>query len=306
MEQPIQTNIFREEGNNYIPFLKKGIFVWGKTKKPAFTLAEGATHVALLKNKRKSAFTLAEVLITLAVIGVVAALTIPTLVKNYEEKATVTKVKKMYNTLFNAYRLAILDYGTAGEWGITGRDEGSQDEDEETYNATNAILVRDKLLKNVKTVKLCDNAKDQKACGVADEIYCIDGKNIDFAISSSSKSQTASALLADGSTVVIIANGGVYGFAYRGPGELSNTYANIYYDINGTKSPNTYGKDIFLFYVTENSIIPCGSTNETKFAFANNCYHGYGVACTAWVIYNENMDYLHCDDLSWNGKHKCD
>lgn len=31
--------------------------------------------------------------------------------------------------------------------------------------------------------------------------------------------------------------------------------------------------------------------------------NGYG--CAALVIYNENMDYLYCDDLSWNGKKQC-
>ncbi len=256
-------------------------------------------------SKKLIAFTLAEVLITLAVIGVVAALTIPTLIQNYEEKATVTKVKKMYNTLFNAYRLSILDYGTASEWGITGRDAGSQDEEEETYNATNAILVRDRLLKNVKTVKLCDNAKDQKACGIADKIYLIDGKNIDVNISGS-EGKTASALLADGSSIWTISNGPSKQSTNRGSGELSYVYANIHYDINGIKPPNTYGKDIFMFYLTENSIIPCGTTNETTYTFADNCFNGYGHACTAWVIYNGNLDYLHCDDLSWNGKHKCD
>ena len=30
-----------------------------------------------------------------------------------------------------------------------------------------------------------------------------------------------------------------------------------------------------------------------------------GNGCTAWVIINENMDYLHCSDLSWTGKHSC-
>ena len=36
-------------------------------------------------------------------------------------------------------------------------------------------------------------------------------------------------------------------------------------------------------------------------------YYGGGnmYSCTAWVLYNENMDYLHCDDLSWTGKTKC-
>ena len=47
--------------------------------------------------KRQNAFTLAEVLITLAVIGIVAAITIPALVNNYRERVTVTGLKKMYS-----------------------------------------------------------------------------------------------------------------------------------------------------------------------------------------------------------------
>ena len=30
-----------------------------------------------------------------------------------------------------------------------------------------------------------------------------------------------------------------------------------------------------------------------------------GAGCAAWVLLNENLDYLHCADLSWNGKKKC-
>ena len=47
-----------------------------------FTLAEGATHVAHCNNKQLFGFTLAEVLITLGIIGVVAAITLPTLIQN--------------------------------------------------------------------------------------------------------------------------------------------------------------------------------------------------------------------------------
>ena len=54
-------------------------------KKAAFTLAEGATHVAMSDNIRCVAFTLAEVLITLGIIGIVAAMTIPTLVSKIQE-----------------------------------------------------------------------------------------------------------------------------------------------------------------------------------------------------------------------------
>ena len=34
-----------------------------------------------------------------------------------------------------------------------------------------------------------------------------------------------------------------------------------------------------------------------------NILNGY--TCAAWIIYNENMDYLHCNDLSWDGKKRC-
>ena len=53
---------------------------------------------------KKSAFTLAEVLITLGIIGVVAAMTITTLLAKYQEKQTVTKLKQTYSILSQAIR----------------------------------------------------------------------------------------------------------------------------------------------------------------------------------------------------------
>ena len=60
----------------------------------AFTLAEDATHVGMFDKNRRAAFTLAEVLITLGIIGVVAALTIPTLIANYKKKQAISKLQK--------------------------------------------------------------------------------------------------------------------------------------------------------------------------------------------------------------------
>ena len=59
--------------------------------------------------KKFFAFTLAEVLITLGIIGVVAALTIPTLISNHRKKVYVTQLKKAVNTLTNAYGLMLAD-----------------------------------------------------------------------------------------------------------------------------------------------------------------------------------------------------
>ena len=63
-------------------------------------------------------FTLAEVLITLGIIGVVAAMTMPSLIANHQEKVTVTKVKKVYSILSQAYLIAVEEYGTPDEWVI--------------------------------------------------------------------------------------------------------------------------------------------------------------------------------------------
>ena len=53
-------------------------------------------------NKRKKAFTLAEVLITLSIIGVIAAMTIPTLVLNYQRNITETRIKAFYSNMTQA------------------------------------------------------------------------------------------------------------------------------------------------------------------------------------------------------------
>ena len=68
----------------------------------------------------KKAFTLAEVLITLGIIGVVAAMTIPTLINAQQEKATITKLKKTYSVLQQALLSAQQEYGDVPSWGFVG------------------------------------------------------------------------------------------------------------------------------------------------------------------------------------------
>lgn len=81
----------------------------------------------------------------------------------------------------------------------------------------------------------------------------------------------------------------------------------IIVDVNGIKPPNTIGKDYFRFQVTKNGIMPTGTQKDNNTTFEDRCVKqgADGWGCAAWVIYNENMDYLHCEDLSWDGKKKC-
>lgn len=66
--------------------------------------------------KKYFGFTLAEVLITLGIIGVVAALTIPTLIKNHQKHVYETKVKQTYSLVSNALEAARADYGDPKYW----------------------------------------------------------------------------------------------------------------------------------------------------------------------------------------------
>lgn len=59
----------------------------------------------------KKGFTLAEVLITLGIIGVVAAMTLPSLIQKYRERQCVTALKKAVSVLDNAYRLFLFENG---------------------------------------------------------------------------------------------------------------------------------------------------------------------------------------------------
>ena len=59
--------------------------------------------------KEKFAFTLAEVLITLGIIGIVSAMTIPTLINNYQKKVTVAKLQKVHAVLNQIARMAVVD-----------------------------------------------------------------------------------------------------------------------------------------------------------------------------------------------------
>lgn len=82
-------------------------------------------------DKKKLAFTLAEVLITLGIIGIVAALTIPSLMSNYRKKVIETRLSKFYATINNAIKLAEYDYDDRTGWDELGsgfiKDENGKD-----------------------------------------------------------------------------------------------------------------------------------------------------------------------------------
>lgn len=74
---------------------------------------------AVKNNKARAfnkAFTLAEVLITLGIIGIVAAMTLPALVGKYQKKVMVERLKKVYTVLSQAVLMSVKDHEAIEYW----------------------------------------------------------------------------------------------------------------------------------------------------------------------------------------------
>ena len=64
---------------------------------------------------KRNGFTLAEVLITLGIIGVVAAMTIPTLMTKYQKHKTETQLVKFYSMMNQTLRMSVAENGDRSE-----------------------------------------------------------------------------------------------------------------------------------------------------------------------------------------------
>ena len=125
-----------------------------------------------------AAFTLAEVLITLGIIGVVAAMTIPTLMANHRKKVVETKLEKIYSVMNQAINLTNAEYGDVTNWiidcGSSNSPTCSINEVENWFNST--IGKHLETLKTGKTKNKTDDIlliylKDGSILGVTNYIY---------------------------------------------------------------------------------------------------------------------------------------
>lgn len=244
--------------------------------------------------KLNNGFTLAEVLITLGIIGVVAAMTIPTLMQNANERATITTLKKAYSTLSNAYKLAEQEDGTPDTWGLM-------------TDPTPSPAMFDKLKPYLKVDKDCtDNSQGCWPTGVTYKYLAPSRGNWSLADNAANPKLR----LVDGTLWIGWTQSPNCSLNRGNSLALQHICGEYWVDVNGYKKPNQVGNDVFIFYLTKYGIIPMGVSQDTTIAFAsamgcNDKDNSYGFGCAGWIIYNENMDYLRCNDLDWTTKTKC-
>ena len=206
-------------------------------KRAAFTLDEGATHVAHSHNIRRVAFTLAEVLITLGIIGVVAALTMPSLINKYQMKSYEVAFKKQYSVLQNAINYSVFESGISECYlyfpvGASSYKAKKQDCD----------ALRESLVSLIKLTPVQLDYVSYNYARVAD-VRASGGKTINDACTyddfSGQNNVIYTYMTNDGAIVRLALS------------ENYNYFPIIILDVNGLKGPNKWGYDVFFMTLTK-------------------------------------------------------
>ena len=240
-----------------------------------------------MKNKVYG-FTLAEVLITLSVIGIIASITIPSFVNNERQKTTVTKLKKFYSSITDAYDIIQVEEGSNASSWIN------------KYN-DNAIIYK-KISEKLNTERQCN--QNDKSCASTTVVY----KNLlgtsDFPHKTMNYGNYR-IKLKDGTIITFATVSNNCSASYGTTDNLKTVCAESIVDINGDKGPNKLGVDAFHYLITEKEIIPSGVKGHTgEYNLENGCNRTEkewtnGTGCFAWVVYKGNMKYLK-ENVSWD------
>ena len=212
---------------------------------------------------KKCAFTMAEILLSLTIIGVVAAITLPSLTGNINERTWNTQRKALYARFSQAIALmpALNGYGVLKEESSAGASD-AEDTAAETFVTSGLSSV-------LKINNICDN-EHLEDCGIVSKITTLAGSQIDFPdtmgnlnslMVGTHSTTTETISIIDTKAAAFETQNGESIAVYYNPncvGDLQNltwggvtgyfgqtrVCANFIYDLNGNKGPNTVGKDI--------------------------------------------------------------
>lgn len=223
--------------------------------------------------KRWFAFTLAEVLITLGIIGVVAAMTLPALINNYQERVTVTKVKKFYSLINQAMALIVQENGELDTLGF-------YEDYEDHYIYGNPNKLASLFKSHLKVLKDCGTSAD---CipSLTYRVY-----NNSQWVNYGNNKAYYKMILADGTYLWMRTNTStscrsrdvmLSGIA------VADACGSVWIDVNGGNPPNVIGEDAFYFVILKNSIIP----HPAKDCKAG----GTGWGCSSYILTKGDMKY---------------
>lgn len=212
------------------------------------------------ERSKRIAFTLAEVLITLGIIGVVASLTMPLLIQYHKKQEASTRLKKFYSAISQAILLSEIDNGPALDWQYPSYiSSDSQQISAEDNKKASLSFFNKYLAKYLKYVSVDENASYTESDNIVRYIKVS---------------------LADSS------------YFYMKLGACID----LRFDVNGDKAPNKDGRDIYTFVICSgnNADYHCagkpfcpygyGVFYNNRTAAKNNCAKGAGDTCANLLL----------------------
>ena len=193
---------------------------------------------------KKAAFTLAEILITLGIIGVVAAMTLPTLISNVQKKIYVVKLKVAYATIQEGFKRMMAD------------EQTTELEGTELYSSMNdydkSVALLSKYFKNTgfERVEINGNCDKQIKSGVA-----FNSLNPDDVVGCDNVGDGIKIVFPNGITMFL-------------------TGSDVYVDINGLSGPHIMGRDWFHFALLPNGqLVPYYGFAHMRYQYLD--YYGH-------------------------------
>ena len=230
--------------------------------------------------KRRAAFTLAEVLITLGIIGVVAAMTLPSVINNLKHKELETAFKKQYSILSQVMQKVVLD------------DYGG------SYNSDSLVNLVNNIQKHYVKAAYCINGTQcsGNTSGVFPNVNFGGSDAVNFLVQTYKSYNGNSQDTRFNDAVIAVADGAFIFFdrAANGSDDIILGSFLVGIDVNGwKKKPNRYGHDFFVFQLDgKGRLIPMGLDGtffpESQYcsSTSNDSSNGYG--CTAKALNDPN------------------
>ncbi|MDD3150493.1 MAG: prepilin-type N-terminal cleavage/methylation domain-containing protein [Candidatus Gastranaerophilales bacterium] len=226
--------------------------------------------------KKKFGFTLAETLIVIAIIGIIAGIAIPTLFGTTSDAELKAKWKKQYSDLTQATMMIVVDNGGTLAGAFPGDAAGSED-------------LKNAFASKLNIIKDCSGTSGYggTGTGASAEGCWHEGNNSWYYLNGTGRDSVLSSglILNNGSLVHFIFN--KTDCSYSVGDYFRCGY--IYVDTNGFKKPNTIGKDIFGMNISVNALIPFGAQGlydpETSCIEGSTASTNQGHGCAAKYLY---------------------
>ncbi len=220
---------------------------------------------------KRSSFTLAEMMVVMTIVAIMAVLTIPTVVKTNRDRTFADMLAKEYQKIETALILEKFLGFDVSSYQISAIDK--------SYKPSEFFQL---LIEKLKTIK---------NCGATDD-GCFDNSEL----------RGYSLRLVTGAGILV--NDDFRG-EYDSVDRTNRILGSTYIDIDGPVGANKAGIDQFGFYTTKKGLIPMGGPQDNLVPFSK-CLENGGYACTAWVLINKNMDYKNCPKvINWKTKKTC-